>query len=371
MTHRAHGPARRRHGRGGQLARMTHQAAISLGLSLRVLADDPGRRRRPRHAGGGDRGRRRREALERFAKGCDVVTFDHEHVPQAVLLGLGAQRGRGLLPAPTALRFAQDKRAMRRGSVSSGSRCPPGRTTPTSLPRPYVAKAVTRRVRRSRRLVRRARATRCPTSTSSSRSACRSFTSSRSRSRVPRRARIRSWPVVETVQRDGICVEVVAPAPRLSPTLADEAEQLAVTIANELDVVGVMAVELFEAPERPGRQRARDAAAQLGALVDRGQRTTSQFQQHLRAVLDWPLGDTRPRAPVSVMVNLLGGDAPTSRRRCPRRSARYRTRRSTSTASETRPGRKLGHVTVLGDDVVGDPGARTARGRGPCEGRPT
>src|SRR5206468_11362294 len=115
---------------------------------------------------------------------------------------------------------------------------------------------------------------------------------------------MKAWPVVETVQNNGICVEVIAPAPRLSPGLADDAGRLALRIAEELDVVGVMAVELFEAP---GGLLVNELAMRphnSGHWSIEGART-SQFEQHLRAVLDWPLGDPTPIAPVVVMANVL------------------------------------------------------------------
>jgi 5-(carboxyamino)imidazole ribonucleotide synthase len=117
-----------------------------------------------------------------------------------------------------------------------------------------------------------------------------------------------AWPVVETVQREGICVTVLAPAPDLSPQLATQAEQLGLRIAHELGVVGVLAVELFETT---------DGALMVNELAMRPHNSghwtmngsvTSQFEQHLRAVLDYPLGDTRAIAPVTAMANVLGAD---------------------------------------------------------------
>jgi phosphoribosylaminoimidazole carboxylase PurE protein len=164
--------------------------------------------------------------------------------------------------------------------------------------------------------------------------------------------KIRTWPVVETVQRDGICVQVVAPAPRLSPSLANEAEQLAITIATELDVVGVLTVELFEAPTGLVINELAMRPHNSGHWSIEGA-ATSQFEQHLRAVLDWGLGDTRPRAPVSVMVNLLGGEATDLAASLPAALAEVPEASVHLYGKQARPGRKLGHVTVLGDDVAG------------------
>jgi 5-(carboxyamino)imidazole ribonucleotide synthase len=334
----------------GQLARMTHQAAISLGLSLRVLAEssaDGGALVTPQvEIGAPDDA----AAVERFAKSCDVVTFDHEHVPQQIIGDL-ERSGVTVRPGAAALHFAQDKRAMRRRLDELGLAVPAWSDDPTALPRPYVAKAVTggydgrgvwfldtgdplpevdliveERVPIVHELA--IQVARTPS------------------------GRTRTWPVVETVQRDGICVQVVAPAPRLSPTLANEAEALAVRIANELGVVGVLTVELFEAPTGLVINELAMRPHNSGHWSIEGS-ATSQFEQHLRAILDWGLGDTRPRAPVSVMVNLLGGEATDLATSLPAALAAVPEASVHLYGKATRPGRKLGHVTVLGDDVAG------------------
>jgi 5-(carboxyamino)imidazole ribonucleotide synthase len=161
---------------------------------------------------------------------------------------------------------------------------------------------------------------------------------------------MRSWPVVETVQRDGICVEVVAPAPRLSPALAGEAEQLTRDLAEQLGVVGLLAVELFETPGGLVVNELAMRPHNSGHWSIEGS-TTSQFTQHLRAVLDWPLGDTRPRAPVTVMVNLLGGATTDLAATLPAALAADPSAAIHLYGKAARPGRKLGHVTALGDDV--------------------
>jgi 5-(carboxyamino)imidazole ribonucleotide synthase len=334
----------------GQLARMTHQAAISLGLSLRVLAEsagDGGALVTPLvEIGAPDDA----EAVERFAKGCDVVTFDHEHVPQPIIAGL-ERSGIAVRPGASALHFAQDKRAMRQRLGELGLPVPAWSDDPAALPRPYVAKAVTggydgrgvwfvdegdplpdidliveERVSIVHELA--IQVARTPS------------------------GKTRTWPVVETVQRDGICVQVVAPAPRLSPSFANSAEQLAITIATELDVVGVLTVELFEAPTGLVINELAMRPHNSGHWSIEGS-ATSQFEQHLRAILDWGLGDTRPRAPVSVMVNLLGGESTDLAASLPTALAEVPEASIHLYGKQARPGRKLGHVTVLGDDVAG------------------
>ena len=163
-----------------------------------------------------------------------------------------------------------------------------------------------------------------------------------------------AWPVVETVQREGICVTVLAPAPELPRALAVEAEQLGLRIAEELGVVGVLAVELFETAE--GGLIVNELAMRphnSGHWTMNGA-VTSQFEQHLRAVLDYPLGDTRPLAPVTVMANVLGADTAPSMvidERLHHLMGRVPDAHVHLYGKAERPGRKIGHVNVLGADV--------------------
>ncbi len=160
-----------------------------------------------------------------------------------------------------------------------------------------------------------------------------------------------AYPVVESVQRDGVCVEVTAPAPGLSEALAVEAERLALTVAKELDVVGVLAVELFET--RDGRLLVNELAMRphnSGHWTIDGA-VTSQFENHLRAVLDLPLGSPRAREPWTVMVNVFGGDLEETYSAYRHVMARDPGVRVHWYGKGVRPGRKLGHVTVCGADL--------------------
>jgi len=163
-----------------------------------------------------------------------------------------------------------------------------------------------------------------------------------------------AWPVVETVQSDGICVEVVAPAPGLSEERALEAQALALRLAAELDVVGVLAVELFEtAGTSPPTLLVNELAMRphnSAHWTIEGART-SQFEQHLRAVLDYPLGATQMTAPWVVMANVLGGLANGLDERLHMLLARDPALKVHLYGKEVRPGRKIGHVTALGDDL--------------------
>jgi 5-(carboxyamino)imidazole ribonucleotide synthase len=168
---------------------------------------------------------------------------------------------------------------------------------------------------------------------------------------------VRAWPVVESVQRDGVCAEVTAPAPDLDPALEAAAREVATTIAEGLDVTGVLAVELFEvpgdAPDEPGRVLVNELAMRphnSGHWTIDGS-VTSQFEQHLRAVLDLPLGDTAPVAPWTVMANVLGSERAELTDALPEVLADGDAR-VWLYGKEVRPGRKLGHVNVSGDDLA-------------------
>jgi 5-(carboxyamino)imidazole ribonucleotide synthase len=170
-----------------------------------------------------------------------------------------------------------------------------------------------------------------------------------------------AWPVVQTVQRDGICVEVIAPAPGLADATAAAATTMALRIAATLGVVGVLAVELFEVepgPDAPDGLVINELAMRphnSAHWTIEGART-SQFEQHLRAVLDYPLGDTSPTAPVTVMANLLGGPDDLVPKGIDERvhhfMARWPDVKIHLYGKHFRPGRKVGHVTTTGDDLA-------------------
>ena len=160
------------------------------------------------------------------------------------------------------------------------------------------------------------------------------------------------WPVVETIQRDGICSEVIAPAPGSQGKIADMAAHIAESIAVGLDVTGILAVELFETTD--DRILVNELAMRphnSGHWTQDGS-VTSQFEQHLRAVLDLPLGATGLMAPWTVMVNILGG--PSSGNMLepyPRAMADHPTAKIHTYGKTPRPGRKVGHVNVSGEDL--------------------
>jgi 5-(carboxyamino)imidazole ribonucleotide synthase len=154
---------------------------------------------------------------------------------------------------------------------------------------------------------------------------------------------------VQTVQVDGICREVIAPAPGLSPDVASAASALALRIASALGVVGLLAVELFETPT--GGLLVNELAMRphnSGHWTIDGART-SQFEQHLRAVLDLPLGSCTPSGSFAVMANVLGGTDADIYDRYIHVMAADPAVKVHFYGKEVRLGRKVGHVTIVGD----------------------
>jgi 5-(carboxyamino)imidazole ribonucleotide synthase len=349
---------------GGQLARMTHQAAIALGQSLRVLAvsgDEPA----PLVAPDVDLGSHTDlAALRAFAAHCDVVTLDHEHVPTEHLRALVAD-GVTVHPGPDALIHAQDKLVMRRRLADLGVPVPAFAPV-TSVEDvaefgwPCVLKAARggydgRGVWLLRSpddaLVASLLDRGTPLLVERFVTMRRELAALVARSPFGQGA---CWPVVETVQSDGICVEVIAPAPGLSTSTADEAQRLALRVAEELGVVGVLAVELFETDDGLVVNELAMRPHNSGHWTIDGA-VTSQFEQHIRAVLDYPLGATDPVAPVTVMANVLGATQPdvlAIDERLHHLFARFGQAKVHLYGKAERPGRKIGHVTVVGTELA-------------------
>jgi 5-(carboxyamino)imidazole ribonucleotide synthase len=159
-----------------------------------------------------------------------------------------------------------------------------------------------------------------------------------------------AYPVVRTVQTDGICTEVVAPAPGLSDDQATAAQEIALRIAGLLGVTGMLAVELFDTGESILVNELAMRPHNSGHWSIDGA-VTSQFENHLRAVLDLPLGSPRLRSRYAVMVNVIGGDVPDLYPAYKHLMARDPQLRVHVYGKQVRAGRKVGHVTVVGDDL--------------------
>ncbi|WP_204867057.1 5-(carboxyamino)imidazole ribonucleotide synthase [Rhodococcoides corynebacterioides] len=352
---------------GGQLARMTHQAAIELGQTLRVLAageNDPAARVSADVVLGEHTDL---AALRAVAAGADALTFDHEHVPTEHLDVLVAE-GVNVQPPPEALIFAQDKLRMRVRLRELGLPVPD--FTEVASIEDVVAfgdahdwRIVIKAVRggydgrgvwmpddadEARTVVSDQLAAGVPLMAEQRVDMARELSAMVARSPFGQGA---TWPVVETVQRSGQCAVVIAPAPGLSEDLAADAEHIALRIASELGVVGVMAVELFEKVD--GTLSINELAMRphnSGHWTQDGART-SQFEQHLRAVLDYPLGDCAPLAPVSVMANVLGAEeqpSSTMDERVHHLFARMPDAKVHLYDKGERKDRKIGHVNIVG-----------------------
>lgn len=350
----------------GQLARMMIPAAVELGIELRVLAEADGMSAGLAAVGVGDY--RDRDAVLAFADTVDVLTFDHEHVPQEILREL-VERGVAVHPGPDALLYAQDKLLMRERLAELGLPVPDwarvedadalavfladhgGRAVVKTPRGGYDGKGV--RVVRSAAEVDDWFATLAGDGDALLVEELVDFSRELAQ-QVARRpsGEIVAWPLVETVQADGVCSEVIAPAPRSAGRLSDVAVQIAVAVAEGIGVTGALAVELFETTD--GRLLINELAMRphnSGHWSIDGS-TTSQFEQHLRAVLDLPLGSTEPHAEWSVMVNILGGPSEGSLAdRYASALSQHPSVKVHNYGKAPRPGRKVGHVTAVGDDL--------------------
>ncbi|MFT3663098.1 MAG: 5-(carboxyamino)imidazole ribonucleotide synthase [Gordonia sp. (in: high G+C Gram-positive bacteria)] len=357
---------------GGQLARMTHQAAIALGQCLRVLA---GSESEPAAAVSADVVLGSHDDLDdllRAAEGAVALTFDHEGVPLEHLRAL-EERGVAVRPPSAALQFAQDKMRMRvrLGELGlpipdfadlSGERAA-ARDALIAFGEAHdwqvVLKAVTggydgRGVWLISGSAEEALTVFDARYDDSVLMAEQKVAMKRELSALIARSphgQGAAWPVVETVQRKGQCAVVLAPAPGLDAETAQRAQQMALGLADELGVVGNMAMELFETVD--GELLVNELAMRphnSGHWTMDGA-VTSQFEQHLRAVLDYPLGETAARSDAVVMANVLGAEtAPEMSvdERLHHLMARMPEAKVHLYGKSERPDRKVGHVNVVG-----------------------
>jgi 5-(carboxyamino)imidazole ribonucleotide synthase len=345
---------------GGQLARMMAEPAAALGIPLRLLAEAPGVSAAqviPDHTVGDYTDL---ATLRAVTAGCEVVTFDHEHVPTDHLHAL--EESLAVRPGPDALVHAQDKGVMRTRLAELGVPCPRNAIVATvgevvAFGLPCVLKT-TRGGYDGKGVWFVASEADCAAAFDSGAEilAEERVDFRRELSALVARSpsgQVAAWPVVASTQRDGICHEVIAPAPDLDPELAVRAQQIAMLIAGELGVTGVLAVELFET--KSGGVLVNELAMRphnTGHWTQDGS-VTSQFENHLRAVLDLPLGAPEAREPWTVMVNILGGARQTGHLYdgYPHAMARDPRLRVHLYGKELRPGRKVGHVNAYGDDL--------------------
>lgn len=350
---------------GGQLARMMHPAAINLGIELRVFTESSDSSAHQAAYRVGDY--LDLKNLEEFAQGLDALTFDHEHVPSKLLRRL-EDLGVAVRPSAAALIHAQNKLVMREQLAKLGLPMPAwrGASSPEEVnlflaehgPKIVVKTPIGGYDGKGVRVI--SDVTQIEDwLTNLDRfggallleqkvdfvSECAQL-SARSAS-----GEFKLWPLASTYQQDGVCSEVVAPFG--SEVLQTRAADIAQRISEGLGVVGVLAVEMFITPtsdlvinELAMRPHNSGHFTQDGCV-------TSQFEQHLRAVLGWPLGDTSMSADFAVMVNLLGVDQennlvdyfPAAMQKFPKIKLH-------SYQKEPRSGRKMGHLNLVGSDAA-------------------
>ncbi|WP_077138335.1 5-(carboxyamino)imidazole ribonucleotide synthase [Flaviflexus massiliensis] len=337
---------------GGQLARMMQEAAIPLGIELRALveADDGSAGQAIPYSTVGHA--EDRDLITSWVEG-NVVTVEHEHIPDAILREIDSR------PSADALRYAQDKLFMRRE---------------LDAPHPTWAEAhSTNEINDFIAKVGGTAIAKTPTDGYDGKGVAVIFSASdipwnyaegdrilleekvefemEVALLIARRpsGEMKAWPLVQSTQKDGICYEVIAPAP-VAQEILDQATEIARKIAEQTQVVGVLAVEMFVV----------DGTLLVNELAMRPHNTghwsidgavTSQFEQHLRAVLDLPLGVTSPTRPWTVMVNLLGSELDDPREALGAVWEKDPAVKIHMYGKEVRPLRKIGHVTVSGDDL--------------------
>lgn len=357
----------------GQLARMMQTEAIELGVETRVLAasrEDSaaqvfGDVRLGDYTDLAD--------LRAIADGADAVTFDHEHVPNEYAQLL-IDAGVSVEPRPDALLYAQDKLEQRRRLSEAGLPVPAfaaigsvadaeafwdetdGQVCLKATRGGYDGHGVWFPATREEcaRLVEDLLGRDLPLMAEKKVAFTRELSAMVARNRS---GEMRAWPVVESRQDGGICRVAIAPAPGLSAELARRCQDLAVRVAEGLGVTGVLAVELFEFEGETGPDVAVNELAMrphnTGHWTQDGC-VTSQFEQHLRAVLDWPLGSVDTQAPATVMVNTLGGEDDPATPMAERVAAvmrKYPQAKVHLYGKDHRPGRKMGHVNVCAGSV--------------------
>jgi len=338
----------------GQLARMSIAPATALGINLLLLAADSNdsAAQITQHVVGDYTDL---QTVREFAAKCDVVTFEHELIPLSIIKALEAD-GVVVRPSSAAFEFSQDKAAMRQKLQTFPS---PKFQIVTSIDQvnkyPIIAKAISGGY--------------------DGRGVWKVNTQKELEDLLQQLPKLlveeliefdyeiavivarsphgqaTTWAPTQTVQKNGVCVMTISPAPQLSAALSEKAQKLALDIAAEVGVVGVMAVEMFVKDNNLFINELAMRPHNSGHWTIEGSHT-SQFEQHLRAVLDLPLGDPSMTAPIAVMGNILGGNTTDMYRPYLHLMARTPALNFHHYKKDVRPGRKIGHVTLLGKDLV-------------------
>jgi 5-(carboxyamino)imidazole ribonucleotide synthase len=338
----------------GQLARMSIAPATALGVNLLLLAADSNdsAAQITQHVVGDYTDL---QTVREFAAQCDVVTFEHELIPLSIVKALEAD-GVVVRPSSASFLYSQDKAAMRQKLQVFPS---PQFQIVTAVNQvkefPVIAKAITggydgRGVWKVNSEQELGDLLHQMTKLLVEELIEFDYEIAVMVARSPH-GQATTWAPTQTVQKDGICVMTISPAPQLSAALSEKAQKLALDIAAEVGVVGVMAVEMFVKGENLFINELAMRPHNSGHWTIEGSHT-SQFEQHLRAVLDLPLGDPSMTAPIAVMGNVLGGSKTDMYRPFLHLMARTPALNFHHYKKDVRPGRKIGHVTLLGKNLV-------------------
>ena len=338
----------------GQLARMSIAPATALGVNLLLLAADSNdsAAQITQHVVGDYTDL---QTVREFAAQCDVVTFEHELIPLSIVKALEAD-GVVVRPSSTAFLYSQDKAAMRQKLQKFPSPQFQIVTAANQINEyPVIAKAISggydgRGVWKVNSEKELGDLLRQMPKLLVEELIEFDYEIAVMVARSPH-GQATTWAPTQTVQKDGICVMTISPAPKLSAALSEKAQKLALDIAAEVAVVGVMAVEMFVKGDNLFINELAMRPHNSGHWTIEGS-NTSQFEQHLRAVLDLPLGDPSMTAPIAVMGNVLGGSKTDMYRPYLHLMARTPALNFHHYKKDVRPGRKIGHVTLLGKDLV-------------------
>ena len=338
----------------GQLARMTVAPATALGINLLLFAqssDDSAAQIAPHTIGD----YRDLSALQEFASKCDVITFEHELVPLSVIKGLEAS-GVRVSPSSAAFQYSQDKAAMRQKLAAyPGPKWREINSASDSFEFPFIAKKISGGYdgRGVWKISNRTELEEVLKETPQILIEELISFDSEIAVMVARSAhgQATTWAPTQTVQSEGICTLTISPAPVISQDVAEKAQHLALSIANDISLIGVMAVELFVKRDELFVNELAMRPHNSGHWTIEGSRT-SQFEQHLRAILDLPLGDPAMTAGFAVMANILGGEKSDMYRPYLHLMARNPELKFHQYKKEIRKGRKIGHVTAVGENLL-------------------
>ena len=338
----------------GQLGRMSAAPATALGIDLLLFAQSPSDSgAQVANYAVGDY--RNLEQVREFAKNCDLLTFEHELIPISIIRAL-ENEGVKFYPTSESFIYSQDKAAMRERLTNYLA--PKWQIVTKAeeiLEFPVIAKSISggydgRGVWKVNSQSELSTILLANPKLLVEELVDFDFEISVMVARSPH-GQAATWAPTQTIQSDGICTMTIAPSPNLNEELSQQAQQIALSIAAEIKLVGVMAVEMFVKGDQLFINELAMRPHNSGHWTIDGA-ITSQFEQHLRAILDLPLGDTTMTAPYAVMGNVLGGEKQDMYRPYLHLLARTPKLKIHQYRKEVKPGRKIGHVTLLGENLV-------------------